>query len=205
MFLVLLGQKIEDAVFKAAEAEGYAVLVALSSVVEDNVQDYLYAVLVKLFYKRLEFVYASSWTFVCRIGSLGGKKAHCAVAPVVLHSLACPGVDVCVFVFVKFKDWKQLYARNSQPLKVGNLLCKACVCSGARDSVFLSCGKALKVGFVDDAFGKGIVKWLVSLPVKGGIVHNHALGEFFHVPALKNLHVFFVHRRPVSWRNVQKQ
>ena len=54
MFLVLLGQKIEDAVFKAAEAEGYAVLVALSSVVEDNVKYYLYAVLVKLFYKRLE-------------------------------------------------------------------------------------------------------------------------------------------------------
>ena len=174
ILLVVLRKRIVNIILKSAEFKGIPAFISLCSVVIYNIKNYFYAGLMKLLYHLFEFTDRASRRSVCSIACFWSKESYCGIAPVIYKGTAGLWVRVCIFVFVKFKNRQQFNRSNSKVLEVVDFLCKALIGSGNFWSQAGACrsSKALKMGFINYSFFKGIIQRPVTFPIKAVIYNN---------------------------------
>src|SRR6056300_809048 len=109
----VVGKAIIAGVIKPPERQGWPKMVAFSSMVVDNIKDYLDARRMKAGHHLLEFGYVS----VAKVSRIGGEEPIGHVAPVIFQAF----VDQ-VSVVKKCLHWHQLdcrYAQLGQVIKDG--------------------------------------------------------------------------------------
>ena len=163
-------------------------LVSFSRVIVNNVQNHFDSGPVQFFDHLLEFTHRPARSLVGSVSRLWRKKSNRAVAPVIYQMLARPRIYICIFIFIKFKNRKQLNRRNSKLFKIIKLLGKALVSSRIINIRGRRSRKALEVSFINHRLIHRKIKRLIPLPVKGLVINYNALWKIRKVRKLAGIH-----------------
>jgi hypothetical protein len=174
-------QNIVDAVVQSPKGDGGPFVVAFGGMVEDDIEDYLYACGMEFPYHLLEI--CNLLTPAPRGGVVGGggEEIDCAVTPVVGQGFSGTGVLLQKFVGIEFLDGQELQTGNPEFFEIWNLLNYTPVGSGSRGFSGWMFRESRQVCFVYYTVPKGVVERHVSLPVEI-IIDDDAFGHQVALP-----------------------
>ena len=165
-----VAEHVIDAVLQPLERQRGPEVVALGSVVEDDVEDHLDAGSVESPHHLLEFSDLAARLLSRRVPAVGGEEGHRVVAPVV--ELLGPGS-------VGQLGWKlvhrhEFHGGHAQRLEVRDLFDHAQIGARMADAAGRAGREAADVHFVDHGVGQSAPQVPVPLPVER-VVDHHAL------------------------------
>ena len=86
VFAPIFLQHVVEAVFNPTEAERWPILVALTGVVVDNIQNYFDAGTMQFFHHGSKLIQADKWVIAAAVSEMRGKEGHWPISPVVSES-----------------------------------------------------------------------------------------------------------------------
>ena len=107
-------QDVVEAVFKPTEAECRPILVALTSVVVNNVQDYFNAGSMQFLHHGSKLVQTDEWIVAGAVTDMGSKERHGPIAPVVLES-------GCGVLNIELEHWQEFDGCDPEILEIRDL------------------------------------------------------------------------------------
>ena len=104
----------DELVNKALERKDRPLVVALISVIKNNIQNHFYSISMKLAYHGFEFLYRAGGLFTPCIPHHRTKIVYRRVSPIVKQWLLSLRIFFIISALIKFLYWHELYSVNAK-------------------------------------------------------------------------------------------